>query len=387
LSIKENKPWGDGRAKDITFIVTDDCQLRCHYCYLTKKGTGNAMTFDIAKKAIDLCLNNKTEFMEDSVIWDFIGGEPLLEIQLIDKICDYIKLKTYEMDHVWFGNYRISISTNGLLYDNAYVQKFIKKNINHLSLSISIDGIKEKHDAQRVYPNGRGSYEDVIKVIPHWIQQFGDNVNTKATVASEDLRYIKDSVLHMFDLGIKYVNMNTVFENVWKDGDDEILEEQLILLGNYIIKHKLYNDYNCSFFSEAIGEPLDPLVFNENWCGAGMMLAVYPNGDLYPCVRFAPYSMNSKRIRKIGDCFSGIDKNKLRPFLTLDRTTQSTESCISCPVASGCAWCQGYNLDSADTDTIFQRATYICKMHKARVRANRLFFDKLKEETGVSANV
>ena len=72
-----------------------------------------------------------------------------------------------------------------------------------------------------------------------------------------------------------------------------------------------------------------------------------------------------------------IDKNKLRPFLTLDRCTQSTQECIDCEVAEGCAWCQGENYDAAETPTIFQRATAICKMHKARVRANNYYWNKL----------
>lgn len=92
--------------------------------------------------------------------------------------------------------------------------------------------------------------------------------------------------------------------------------------------------------------------------------------------------MSNKKPRPIGNCFDGINMNKLRPFLALSRTAQSTEECINCEVASGCAWCSGLNFDEADTDTIYQRATYICKMHKARVRANNYFWNKLKEKTG-----
>ena len=73
----------------------------------------------------------------------------------------------------------------------------------------------------------------------------------------------------------------------------------------------------------------------------------------------------------------GIDKNLLRPFLTLDRITQSPLKCIDCEVASGCAWCQGENYDAAETSTIYQRSTAICKMHKARVRANNYYWNKL----------
>ena len=82
--------WQDGRAKDITFIVTKDCQLACKYCYLVGKNSKERMTWEIAKQAIDYILGHEEDFKEESVIWDFIGGEPFLEIDLIDKICDYL---------------------------------------------------------------------------------------------------------------------------------------------------------------------------------------------------------------------------------------------------------------------------------------------------------
>lgn len=63
--------------------------------------------------------------------------------------------------------------------------------------------------------------------------------------------------------------------------------------------------------------------------------------------------------------------------MSLDRTTQSPQKCIDCEVASGCAWCQGENYDAAESPTIFQRSVAICKMHKARVRANNYYWNKL----------
>ncbi len=107
------------------------------------------------------------------------------------------------------------------------------------------------------------------------------------------------------------------------------------------------------------------------------MLAVDAKGNFYPCTRFAAYSLRAKRPIIIGDIKKGINKNLLRPFLVLDRFTQSKKECINCEVASGCAWCQGENYDAAETSTIYQRSTAICKMHKARVRANNYYWNKL----------
>ncbi len=374
----EAAQWLDGTAANITFIVTKDCQLACKYCYLVGKNDKERMSFLTAKKAIDYILTSSLFFgRQKSVILDFIGGEPLLEVELIDKICDYFKLQTYIRGHKWFDAYRINLTTNGLNYHTKKVRKFIEKNITHLSITITIDGNEIKHDLNRVYKNtGKGSYKNVLKNIPLWLKDFKD-IGTKVTISSADIPYIKESVLHLFSLGIHHLYTNCVFEDVWKEGDDKLFEEQLMQLADAIIDGGYYTDYTCSFYSENIGKPLDPELENQNWCGAGKMLAVDAAGMFYPCTRFAGYSLREKKPIIIGNVRDGIDKNKLRPFLTLDRTTQSPQKCLDCEVASGCAWCQGENYDAAETNTIYQRATAICLMHKARVRANNYYWNKL----------
>lgn len=368
---------GSKSIKNIIFIVTKDCQLACKYCYLVGKNSNEKMTWEIGKQTIDYILN---EFSQSKgIILDFIGGEPFLEIELIDRICDYFKVEAYKKELVCFNNYRFNVSTNGINYNSPKVQEFICKNKKHVSIGITIDGTKRKHDLNRIWKGTnkeRGSYDDVVKNIPLWLEQI-PNAETKVTISSADIPYIKESVLHLYSLGIHEVNINCVFEDVWKEGDDRLFEEQLMELADTIIDGGYYNDYVCSFFTEHIGKPMDCQMDNQNWCGAGKMLAVDAEGNFYPCMRFAKYSLRSKDALIIGNVRDGIDKNKLRPFLTLDRCTQSTQECIDCEVASGCAWCQGENYDAADTPTIYQRSTAICKMHKARVRANNYYWNKL----------
>ena len=377
MKINENrKAWNEGNSKSITFIVTKDWQLVCCYCYLVVKNNNERMSFDVAKQAVDYILTNRNIFNDKAVVFDFIGGEPFLEIDLIDKICDYIKIQLFELDHPWFNAFRFSFSTNGLMYNDTRVQRYIAKNASHLSIGITIDGTKQKHDLHRIYPNGRGSYDDVVKNIPLWLSQFPGS-STKVTIGSDDISFIKESVLHLFELNIKEVNINVVFEDVWKQGDDVLFENELIRLADEIIAKDYYKEHSCSFFSESIGHCLDCVHDNQNWCGAGKMLSIDAAGNFYPCTRFAQYSLRNKKPIIIGNVNDGIDSNKLRPFLTLNRCTQSSPECISCEVSSGCAWCQGENYDSADTPTIYQRATAICKMHKARVRANNYYRNKL----------
>ena len=166
-----------------------------------------------------------------------------------------------------------------------------------------------------------------------------------------------------------------------------IFEEQLVKLADAMIDDELYVDYSCSVFDERIGIPN---VDNKNWCGSGKMLAIDSEGNFHPCNRFVDFSLREKKPRIIGNVDKGIDPNKVRPFVLLDRETQSPEKCLKCEISKGCAWCQGENYDSAETDTIYQRSTAVCMMHKARVRANNYYWNKLYmhiQESGKERNI
>ena len=79
-------------SRTVTFQVTDTCNLACTYCYQINKGK-RKMSFDTAKKYIDLLLSGEKGFSDyinpkisPAIILEFIGGEPFLEVELIDKI-------------------------------------------------------------------------------------------------------------------------------------------------------------------------------------------------------------------------------------------------------------------------------------------------------------
>ncbi len=371
-----------GIPKTITLCVTEDCNLVCKYCYMTGKNGFKKMTFETAKKVVDYLLSERDTFNDKSIIWEFIGGEAFVEIELVDRITDYIKQQMFLLDHPWFNSYRLSFSSNGLLYGTPAVQKYIKKNKFHLSIGLSVDGNKMKHDLQRIKPDGSGSYDDVVKNVPLWLSQF-PGASTKATFSHDDIPYLKESIVSLWDLGIKTVAANVVFEDVWEEGDDILMEQQLSELADYILENKRWEEYSVRFFEPSIGNPLTEEEIGRNYCGSGKMLAIDCDGNFFPCVRFYNMSLNNRKEICVGNSDCGINQDKLRPFQALSLKSQSPLECVKCEVASGCAWCQGYNYDMADTDTIYQRAIYICKMHKATVRANKYFWKKFEILTGL----
>lgn len=57
--LKDISPaWAEENGKNITFIVTKDCQLACKYCYLVGKNDKERMSWDVAKAAVDYILDH-----------------------------------------------------------------------------------------------------------------------------------------------------------------------------------------------------------------------------------------------------------------------------------------------------------------------------------------
>lgn len=364
-------------SKNITLCVTESCNLVCKYCYMCGKNDTSRMDIETGKRIMDFVLSQ--DYSEEAVVFEFIGGEPLLEINMIDELMDYVKLRLYELNHKWQGMYRISISTNGILYHTDAVQKFIKKNKENISIGFSVDGNKAKHDGQRIYPNGKGSYDDVIKNVPLWLEQF-PNESTKSTFAKGDLIHLKDSVISLWDLGIKVVMANLVFDDYWTDEDAQVYEEQLTALADYVLAHDLEEKHFVRFFDKSIGFPVDEDIKKKNFCGVGVMLAFDTKGDMYPCIRFLEFTLNDKKSRSIGTLSEGFNQDKIRAFKALTYETQSPQKCLECDIASGCAWCTGQNYDDAKTDTIYERSTALCKMHQANVKASNYFWENYSKK-------
>ena len=360
----------DKHIKYITFSVTDECNLRCTYCYFTHKTHKNVMSFEVARKAIYDILTESMYDSFDGVVWDFIGGEPTIEMGLIDKISDYALYKMYQLNHKWLYCYRFMIGSNGLLYDSDDVQRYINKHRGNIFVAITIDGSKEKHDLSRVKKDGSGSYDDVRRIIPLWQKQFGGE-NTKATFSHDDLPFLKDSIINLWNMGIKCVAANVVFEDAWQAGDAEIYKQQLYELANYIIENDLWDQYSVRFFDPVVGTPYTDENMRRNFCGTGTMMAINTEGDYYPCVRFMPSATNNHTFQRIGSVDTKIDPDRVRAFFALSTKNQSSQKCLECDIAGGCTWCSGVNFDCSSIGTLYDRQMYICEMHKANVEVNK----------------
>ncbi len=370
----------------ITFQVTEDCCLQCTYCYQHFK-TKNKMSFETAALFIDELLNDKYEYLNrktaKGIIFEFIGGEPFLEIQLIEKIVNYLYKQMIEMEHPWLYYSVINMCSNGILYNTLEVQQYFQKYGMLTHLSISIDGSKELHDTCRIDLNNNGSYDRAINAVKQYRFQFNREIPTKMTLAPSNIQYLSEAIFNLINENYTQIRLNCIYEPGWTIHHAQILYNELKKVADYLIEHNLYNKIFISLFNEDSFKPL-PENNTTNWCGGtadGGNLALNYTGKLYPCIRYMNSSLNNKREElyighiKTGICTTDIEKNNYQKINNITRQSQSPKECLDCPVADGCSWCSAYNYE--ETGSVNKRVTHICIMHKANSLANAYYWNKL----------
>lgn len=379
---------GEGADQDIfvhsfTFQTSENCSLSCSYCYQINKSPMK-MTFDIAKKFVDDLLHDKYDYINQhnspAIILEFIGGEPLLEIDLTRKIYEYFLEQCYELNHPWFTMHRLSICSNGLQYFNQNVQSFFKEYSHNISFNISIDGNKKLHDACRIQPNGEGSYDIDMMALQHYTSHYVPDKNSKMTLAPGNIKYLFESVKSFMENGMKIINLNCVFEPGWTTKHATIEYEQLKELSNYILENDLEDIY-ISIFNERPETVTAPRQDNVSCGGSGKMLALRANGEFYPCLRYMPSSVSSGvESLQIGDVSTGphTRASGSKVLHKLDRMTRRsgmTDLCFECPISSSCGGCLAVGHQIIGTPD--RKTTFHCVMKYAEALANWYYFNNL----------
>lgn len=269
-------------SRTVTFQVTDNCNLACKYCYQINKST-RKMSFETAKKFIDLLLSGEKGFADyvspefsPAIIIEFIGGEPFMEIELIDQICDYFFREAIRLEHPWATMHCFSICSNGILYRDPKVQKFLEKHHNNLSFSVTIDGNKELHDSCRVFHDGSPSYDIAIDAALDWMKR-GYDMGSKLTIAPGNINHLYNAIIHMINLNYDEIHANCVYEEGWTLEHATKFYYELKQIADYLMENNLESEIELSLFEEHF---FTPKLINDlrNWCfRAGTMIST-PNG-------------------------------------------------------------------------------------------------------------
>ncbi len=149
------------RTTNLVVKVASRCNLNCTYCYMYNMGDESYklqpkfMTEDIIKSMLKKIKKHCIENDLNRFLIIFHGGEPLLTGADFYKNFVAIEKKiipsTIKIDY--------TMQTNGVLITEELAN--ILKNLN-IQLGISLDGTASSNNKNRVFHNGKGSYNEII---------------------------------------------------------------------------------------------------------------------------------------------------------------------------------------------------------------------------------
>ena len=136
-----------------TIFPTTDCNARCFYCF--EKGRSVCtMTSETAHKVAEYIKNHCGGKL---VTFRWFGGEPLMNPEAIDIICQVLRDSGIR--------YRSTMVSNGYLFNDELIQR-AKALWNLVAVQITLDGTEKVYNRVKAYVNITGSaYEAVLSNI------------------------------------------------------------------------------------------------------------------------------------------------------------------------------------------------------------------------------
>ena len=339
------------RLRQLVLQVTQQCNLRCKYCAYSgiyegnRMHSGNRMSFETAKLAIDFYLEHSIE--SPLAVIGFYGGEPLLEFDLIEMCVTYVSEKL-EGKSILFN-----LTTNGTLLESRQVEFLVKHNF---SIGISLDGSQKEHDACRKFPDGTGSFDIVMKNVQKLSQDYPEYTEKSVKFFTTVNPYMDlGCVLEYFSASEMIHNKSILFNTmVVKDLKKEVayqesffqIQKYEYLKALFALIGKLDKKYVNPLVSSSIEHAkrtksalhkrteLRSVFHHGGPCLPGILrLFVRYDGVFFPCERVN----ENMDFYQIGSIKEGFDLDRMKQILNIGKLTE--DECKTCWNLHRCSMC------------------------------------------------
>ena len=251
--------------------VVDFCNLSCRYCYAKGNFKGNKMSFETAKRAIELYDSKDFTLI-------FAGGEPLLNFELIEEIWQYLKENNYSC--------KLGMQTNGTLITEEMARKLKNMNIN---IGVSFDGDMRSNEYLR------GKTGATLRGI-NLLKEQGIEINLNCVVTDKNISKLEDLANFAYYLG----NVSGIGLDLLRINENSCANTLLPPDEKYIYPNLKKADERIKLLGDLTGKKVGIREIEEmrirskvkcsnGYCYSsfGQNMVVMPSGDTYPCSSLA----------------------------------------------------------------------------------------------------
>ncbi|TAN71491.1 MAG: SPASM domain-containing protein [Methylobacter sp.] len=288
LDSRTNLLGESNRLTGFYLFVSQECNLACSYCY------GDGGEYRKGKMIMDerTADNFIDKFITDKnpgYLINFFGGEPLLNLPLIQKIIDRVRAKTEPLGIRTVFN----MTTNGTVWSSK-IADFVDKNID--TLTVSLDGPKDINDAQRPACGNFSAYDKTVRTIGDLKEQ-GSRYTIRTIMTKNSFGRLKEIYSHNSELagkggvGLSTVDVGDDHALGLTDPEHWALVDEIVEINSESLRsladsaNPQFNEYTSELCKLLFGRQYRPRP-----CNAGQtVLAVAADGELYPCHRFVGY--------------------------------------------------------------------------------------------------
>ncbi|MGB9082578.1 MAG: radical SAM protein [Desulfuromonadaceae bacterium] len=310
--------------------VAQDCNLRCTYCYAgggSYGKPGRLIDHELARQAVRTLIDRSGE--RETVTLILFGGEPLLNLPALKAAAEEAEIRGNEAGKKVI----LSLTTNGTLLGSEAID-FIKR--YRVTVSVSMDGPPDLHNANRPTLTGEGSYQSIATNLARLLAESPAPVAARVTLIPEQWSQTEAVFDHLMEIGFHEVGIAPASPIRHDLLPDERHEEALLLGFAAMAKRFLVmaSQGRVLPFSNLIDllARLHKGQTKSVSCGAGLgYLAVDAVGDYYLCHRLAGDSAF-----RVGTLATGPEPETIRTVL--DQVTAGLDMlCADCWARTLCS--------------------------------------------------
>lgn len=150
------------KALDVVLHLNYDCNLRCPYCYQNNVDKNVVMAPESLDRVSEKIISMLEGGPYKKLFLTLIGGEPTLHPEMIHRISDKLVGIKVPVSGI--------VVCNGTILTKQMIRDCIR--IGRFTFDITLDGAEKYHDQLRYYPDGAGSFQEILENIETIQSQF-----------------------------------------------------------------------------------------------------------------------------------------------------------------------------------------------------------------------